>query len=172
MSVGMHPDRDAARPRPGWLQPGLVLPEGLEAGLIGGFVVVLTFWVRDVSMGQPLHTPAVLGTLLLDGAVAAQGVQSDATAAVAYNGVHFALWTALGFLGSWITARVQVGAAPRWLPLALLLVSLCVLVVLDGVVSATRLTRLWLWTGGLAGLGAMGAFLAWRHPGGLGLRPR
>lgn len=172
MCVGMHPDPDAPRPARGWLQPGLVLPEGLEAGLIGGSVVVLTFWLRDVSMGQPLHTPAVLGTLLLDGAVAAHSVQSDGAAAVAYNGVHFALWTALGFLGSWISARVQVGAAPRWLPLGLLLASLCVLALLDGVVSATRLTRLWLWAGGLAGLGAMGAFLAWRHPGGLGLGGR
>jgi hypothetical protein len=152
MSVGMHPDRDAARPRPGWLQPGLVLPEGLEAGLIGGFVVVLTFWVRDLSMGEPLHTPAVLGTLLIDGLAA--------------------LWTVLGFLGSWVSARVEAGVGPRWLPLALLVAALCVLVALDGLVSDTGLPRLWLWAGGLAGLGAMGAFLAWRHPGGLGMNGR
>jgi hypothetical protein len=172
MSVGMHPDRDAARPRPGWLQPGLVLPEGLEAGLIGGFVVVLTFWVRDLSMGEPLHTPAVLGTLLIDGLAAARSVQADGEAAVAYNGVHFALWTVLGFLGSWVSARVEAGVGPRWLPLALLVAALCVLVALDGLVSDTGLPRLWLWAGGLAGLGAMGAFLAWRHPGGLGMNGR
>lgn len=161
----MEPERDAARPGRRWLEPGLALPEGLEAGLIGGFAVVLTFALRDLSLGEPLHTPSVLGTLLIEGAAAARQVDSDGAAAVAYNGVHFAAWVALGFVGSGVAARVASGASPRWLPLVLLLLALCVLVLLDGLVAETQLTRLHLWAGGLTGLASMGAFLAWRHPG-------
>lgn len=168
MSVPMLPESDAARPGPRWLRPGLVLPEGLEAGLLGGGVVALTFALRDVSVGELLQTPSVLGTLLLEGPAAARGVVSAGIAALLYNAVHFTAWCVLGFTGSWVAARVEDGVAPRWLPLALLLAALGVLLALDVAVAPTQLGRLHLWAGGLAGLGAMGAFLAWRHPGGAG----
>jgi hypothetical protein len=49
-----------------------MLPEGLEAGLVGAFAVVAVYLMRDVATGEPLNTPSVLGTLLFEGLDAAR----------------------------------------------------------------------------------------------------
>jgi hypothetical protein len=160
----MRPDPGAPRPSRRWLVPGLVLPEGLEAGLLGGLAVVLVYLVRDVWIGQPMHTPSVLGTLLLDGLEAARTVRFDGPAAIGYHAAHFAAWAALGFAASAVFALAEERPQLGWLPLAGLVLALLLLSVLDGLVGETLLARPHLWVGGIAGLAAMGAFLVWRHP--------
>lgn len=151
-------------------RPKLALPGGLEAGLIGGIVVVAVFLLRDSSLGEPLHTPSVLGTLMLDGLDAARRVRTAPGAAAAYNAVHFAAWVLLGFVGSYLMGRAARGEGSRVLPLVAVASALLGLLGLDLLIQETGLTRMHLWIGGLAGLFAMGEYLAWRHPGAVGRR--
>jgi len=141
-----------------------VLPEGLEAGLIGGLTVVLVYALRDVLAGELLRTPSVLGNLLVHGAAGIGRPTGDVGEAVAYHAAHFAAWTALGFAASWAYSRARESAGARWLLRAGTVGALLVMVALDGAVDGAGLSRLQLWVGGLAGLAAMGGFLAWRHP--------
>jgi hypothetical protein len=142
----------------------LVLPEGVEAGLIGGLAVAAVFFVRDVWIGEPLHTPSLLGTLLVSGADAVRTQAPVVGAAAFYHAFHFLAWVALGFAGSALMAHAERTRA-RWLPPLAALLALVPLAVLDVYVRTGQLERVHLWLGGLAGILAMGAFLAWRHPG-------
>jgi hypothetical protein len=142
----------------------LVLPEGMEAGFAGALVVVGVFLVRDVSIGEPLHTPSVLGALLTGGLEAARDTRSDPGAAALYNAVHFFLWIALGFVGSFLMERAERDPRMRWLPYGAAGAAILAMLALDLVVRDTPLTRPHLWIGGISGLAAMGAYLLWRHP--------
>lgn len=150
--------------RHGRLRSPLVLPEGVEAGLIGGLTVAAAFFVRDVWIGEPMHTPSVLGTLLMSGADAARARAPFAGTAALYHTVHFLAWVGLGFAGSALMAHAE-RTRTRWLPPLAALLALVPLAVLDVFVRNAQLERMHLWLGGLAGILAMGAFLAWRHPG-------
>jgi len=150
--------------RRGRLRSPLVLPEGVEAGLVGGLAVAAVFFMRDLWIGEPLHTPAVLGTLLMSGAAALRSQGPVAGAAAFYHGFHFLAWVALGFAGSALMARAE-RTRTRWLPPLAGLLALVPLAVLDVFVRTAELERMHLWLGGLAGIAAMGAFLVWRHPG-------
>ena len=150
--------------RRGRLRSPLVLPEGVEAGLIGGLTVAAVFFVRDVWIGEPLHTPTLLGTLLMSGAAAVRAQGPVFGVAALYHIFHFGAWVALGFAGSALMARAE-RTRTRWLPPLAGLLALVPLAVLDVFVRTAQLERMHLWLGGLAGIVAMGAFLAWRHPG-------
>lgn len=150
--------------RHGRLRSPLALPEGLEAGLIGGLAVAAVFFVRDVWIGDPLHTPSVLGTLLVAGADAVRAQPPIAGAAALYHAFHFLAWVTLGFAGSALMAYAE-RTGTRWLPPLAALLAVVPLAVLDVYVRTAQLERMHLWLGGLVGLFAMGAFLAWRYPG-------
>lgn len=146
------------------VRPSLALPEGIEAGLIGGFSVALVYLVRDLTVGNALQTPGVLGTLLLEGATTGVSNDPSAGAAAAFHCAHFAVWMAIGLLAS---AGVRQVEASRW-PLGLMWAAIGVAVVLtvsfDSWASASGLPRVHLWAGALVGLGFMGAYLIWLHP--------
>lgn len=146
------------------IRSNLVLPEGLEVGLVGAFAVVSVYLMRDVGIGEPLNTPSVLGTLLFEGRDAAREVRSAPGAAAAYNALHFGVWIAFGFLLSSLMYLVE--RAPKWrlLPWSAAAGSLLVMLALDLWVGEANLARPHLWMGGVAGLVAMAAYLTWRHP--------
>ena len=152
--------------RRGRFRSPLVLPEGVEAGLVGAVSVAAVFFVRDVWIGEPLHTPALLGTLLVAGPDAARAQPPVAGAAVFYHAFHFLAWTALGFAGSALMSHAERTRA-HWLPAVAAVLALVPLGILDVFVRSVQIERLHLWLGGLTGIVAMGAFLAWRHPGAL-----
>ena len=141
-----------------------MLPEGIEAGLIGGFTVVLVFLTHDLWDGEALHTPSVLGTLLVAGVEAVRAGPPVAGAAALYHVVHFFVWVALGFAGSATLAWSERRRA-LWPPPAAALLAVIALGGLDARLHGLGLERLHLMLGALAGLVAMGVFLAWRHPG-------
>lgn len=145
------------------LQPELVLPEGLEAGLLGGIAVVAVYLLRDVIAGQAFHTPAVLGTLAFHGPEAARQVTAGTGMAGAYHVLHFGMWAVAGLAGSALMTLAEERQL-RWLPWGALLVYLVGLMALDSWAQGSGLGRNYLWAGGLAGALAAGAFLAWRHP--------
>jgi hypothetical protein len=153
-----HPGRDR-------LRPTLILPEWMEAGMLGAVTVVLAFLIRDAWIGEPLHTPSVMGMLLVEGIEAARHTTSAPGAAALYNGVHFALWMLFGLAAARAMRAAEDDAAQRWMPVALGLASVAVLLGFEGVIRDTPLTRLHLWWGGVPGLLATGVFLIWRHPG-------
>lgn len=149
----------------GRIRPTLTLPEGLEAGLIGGFGVVVVFLLRDLSLGDhPLQTPSLLGTLLFEGAERARSAEFVPGAAAAYHVIHFTVWVAIGFLGSYLMSLAERSPGSRALLGAAVLASLATLVALDFWVAETGVARLHLWLGGLVGLSSLAAYLLWRHP--------
>lgn len=155
-------------PKPPRVRPTLALPEGVEAGLIGGFSVAIVYLIRDISIGNAMHTPGVLGTLLLEGS--STGVSNDPSlgAAAVYHCIHFTVWMALGFVASAAFRMVERGAWPARMLLVGLAVAVVLTVSFDSWAAAAGLPRFHLWAGALVGFGFMGAYLAWLHPEVLG----
>jgi hypothetical protein len=147
----------------------LSLPEGLEAGLIGGFAVAAVYLVHDFAQGDWLYTPRVLGTLLYAGPDVASMVAVDPIAAEIgmaplYHIVHFTLWTLAGFLATALAKLAVRRPELRFFPVLLLAGFVAFFFALDSEVEATNIARLHLWAGGLAGGALMSAYLLWRHP--------
>jgi len=153
-----HPGRERSRPT-------LILPEWMEAGMLGALTVALVFLCRDMWIGVPLHTPSVMGTLLVDGVEAARTTTSAPGAAALYNGFHFGLWMLIGLAATRAMREAEDDAARRWMPPAFAVASLAVLFGLERVLPETPVTNIHLWWGVVPGLSVMGAFLIWRHPG-------
>ena len=141
-----------------------VLPSGIEAGLLGGAAVAVTFLARDLLAGTPMQTPSILGTLMLQGPEAAQTVTSAVGPALAYNAVHFAVWILAGSVGIVLMRQVEASASNWYRPwvAACLLTVGCVLASTRA--SSAGLPQLHLWLGTLVGVASMGWFLGWRHP--------
>lgn len=81
---------------------GDVLWDGFIAGALGAVTVALWFLILDLFHGHPLHTPALLGTALLEGAAAAsemEGVHPDVVAV--YSGIHMGLFALFGVAIAW-----------------------------------------------------------------------
>ena len=151
-------------PKPPRVRPTLALPEGLEAGLIGAFAVALVYLARDLTLGDPLYTPGVLGTLLLEGEGTGVSRDPSAGAAPAYHIIHFVLWIVFGFLASGAVRRIESGAWPRRILWAGVGVALVLTLMFDSWAAASGLPRFHLWAGALVGFGFMGAYLVWLHP--------
>jgi len=157
------PSRETG-PKPPQVRPSLALPEGIEAGLIGAFTVALVYLARDLTTGNALHTPGMLGTLLIDGASTGASNDPSAGAAAAFHCIHFTAWMVMGLLASAGVRRVEAG---RW-PIGMMWVAVAVAVVLtisfDSWASASGLPSVHLWAGAMVGFGFMGAYLIWLHP--------
>jgi len=146
------------------IEPHPVLPSGIEAGLFGGFTVIAVFLIGDMLGGEPLHTPSVLGILLISGVEAARSVESVPGAAAVYNFIHFAAWLLVGSLGIQLMHWVEKSPANWYLPYVALAIFLLGCFALDVTVAETGLARMHLWLGGLAGALAVAIFMGWRHP--------
>ena len=142
-----------------------VLPSGIEAGLVGGAVVAVVFLIRDLFAGAPMQTPSVLGTLMLQGVDAARTVVSAPGAAIAYNAVHFAVWTLAGSLGSLLMRQVEASASNWYRPWVAAGVLAIACAFASQRSAAAGLPQLHLYFGTLVGIAAMGTFLGWRYPG-------
>lgn len=146
------------------IEPRPVLPSGIEAGLVGGFAVLVVFLIRDLLAGAPLQTPSVLGTLLIVGPDAAITVVSAPGAAIAYNVIHFAAWILIGSVGNVLMWRVEESASNWYQPWIAVSALLLGCVAIDSWASGAGLSRLHLWLGAAVGIAATGLFLGWRHP--------
>jgi hypothetical protein len=157
------PERDYG-PKPPKVRPSLALPEGIEAGLVAAFSVALVYLVRDLSVGDALYTPGVLGTLLIEGARTGISADPSAGAAAAFHLIHFAVWVTIGLLASAGVRQVEAG---RW-HASMLGVAVALAVVLtvsfDSWAAASGLPHTHLWAGAMVGFGFMGCYLLWLHP--------
>jgi hypothetical protein len=146
-------------------QTDFVLPEGLEGGLVAGLAVVAVFLVRDLFAGDWIHTPTVLGTLILEGPEQARGVVSSPGVAAIYTLLHFSTWVMAGFATRFLVRRVEKHRADARILLAVWIAWVALSWLgLDAWIHDSGLVRTHLWAGGLAGAVAMGGFFAWRHP--------
>lgn len=144
-----------------------LLRESLATGLIGAGAVALWFLLLDSAAGQPLRTPAALGSALFLGAQGLAEVERGVWVVAAYTVLHVAVFAVIG--AGFVGLARQIERAPQFL---LLLVLACI--VLEAlVVPAMALTAEWVlgvvgwWSvavGNLLAVGAMG-FRLWRtHP--------
>jgi hypothetical protein len=87
--------------------PELVLGS-LYAGVLGGSAVAAFFLVIDLSNGQPLFTPSLMGSVLFLG-VAAEDVTAVSFSAIAYFSIaHIAAFVALGAAVSLVVHEVEL----------------------------------------------------------------
>ena len=79
---------------------GVVLREGIVAGVIGAAVVALWFFAIDTIQGDPLRTPELLGKALLRQPTSAEGV-------AVYTIAHGAAFVAFGTVGALLIAGAE-----------------------------------------------------------------
>jgi hypothetical protein len=99
---------------------GDILYETFYSGAIGGSLLALLFLLSDAVHGHALFTPSVLGSTLLLGAPL-RATQSPGLESVAwFSVVHFALFGALGLIGSLLVRSMEAREnRPTWVTLAL-----------------------------------------------------
>lgn len=142
----------------------LALPEGLEAGLLGGLVVVVVYLVPDMLAGDWLRTPTLLGALLLYGSPVSESSLATGGLAGIYTVLHFACWAIAGFAASALFRRVERRPALRRLPAIVFAVWIVAMVAFDFWIAANAPWAAHLWIGSVVAGLAMAAYLAWRHP--------
>jgi hypothetical protein len=88
-----------------------VASEGIVAGLFGGAVIAVWFFILDVLAGRPLYTPTVLGTALFRGT---EALGTPAALAVSGEMVLMFTWIhLLHFMIIGLGAAYLVAAAER-----------------------------------------------------------
>jgi hypothetical protein len=70
--------------------------EGAAAGVLGGVAVAVWFLVLDVLGGRPLHTPNVLGQVILFGNISPVTDRIMLEGVIGYTLLHLAVFTAIG----------------------------------------------------------------------------
>ncbi len=75
-----------------------IIAEGVTAGFLAAAAVAVVFLVVDLLAGQPLHTPRMLGSLLMSGTIAAAGVGSEASPVALYTLFHFSAFSLAGIV--------------------------------------------------------------------------
>ena len=143
------------------------LERGVVTGLVGAAAVAAYFVAIDVLRGQPLFTPAALGSLVFLGADGPGDVHISLGVVAAYTALHLLLFAAVGI--AFEAALDALRRAP-----AFWLVALMAFIILEGVfLGVAVVVGVWVlgatgwWQTALANLlaaGAMGVW-AWRsHP--------
>jgi hypothetical protein len=151
-------------PKPGIRRDSdLALPEGLEAGLVGGLAVVLVYLVPDWMSGDWLRTPALLGSLLLMASTQEAALPQGGLAGI-YSLVHFGAWAIAGFGASAVLRAAEGRDDLRHLPAVAFMAWITSAVMLDLWLAQEGLPVARLWAGTLIGALAFAAYLMWRHP--------
>lgn len=151
--------------------------DGIIAGIAGGCVIALFFFVIDVAAGHALWTPTTLGAAFFQGKALAPGAPASGSLVAGYTVLHTVGFVALGLIAT------QVLQALRRLPSPAVLVPILAaplffafqayILVLGAFTDPALLQRIG--TGrvaianALAAL-AMGGVLAWRATGTRGQR--
>jgi hypothetical protein len=84
-----------------------VLREGVLAGIIGAAIVALWFLVLDVGRGQPLFTPALLGTAVFRGATDPGALQIALGPVLGYTLIHVGAFVGFGVVAASLLATSE-----------------------------------------------------------------
>lgn len=144
-----------------------VIRQGIVAGIIGALVVATWFLIVDSIAGQPLFTPAALGSAIFNGAFGAPGVEFSAKTIVGYTMIHFAAFLLAGVLVSGLVTQAE--QAPYLVfGMVLLLVVFETFFIVMVVMLGTWLMEALAWWSVLAGNAlaalSMGAYMLKVHP--------
>jgi hypothetical protein len=137
------------------------------AGAIGGSAVALFFVAVDLLDGQPLFTPALMGSVLFHGVAAEDVVKVQLDAVAYFTLAHMAAFVAIGAAVTWLVHEVELHSRH---PAVVLVVVFAIIEAgfltvaslgLPGVIARVGIIPI-----GIANVlaaGSMGAFLAWSH---------
>jgi hypothetical protein len=144
--------------------PDTRFKRGVVAGLLGAAATAIWFFGLDVVAGQPLRTPAALGSSLLFGKTA---VEMSARTIISYCVFHFVAFTLVGVLFVWITERIE--RRPSFMLFALLFVILGEALALANLATYAQwgLGSLGVWSvtiANLLGIAVMGWYIWATHP--------
>lgn len=141
--------------------------EGLVTGIMGAASVALWFLLIDIATGNPLSTPAALGSAVFLGATASVDVVVNPAVVGAYTVLHVLAFWVVGTAFVWAAKRVE--QAPGWWMIAVL-----AFIVLEGLflgvvgsLSAWILGSVGWWAigiGNLVAVFAMATFIWRTHP--------
>lgn len=105
-----------------------VMREGVRAGVLGASAIVLWFLLLDVTQGEPLSTPTLLGLHLLRAVgIASQGTSTPAIV-MSYTVVHYGTFILVGIVAATILRSAERTPA-MLIGISLLFVSFEVLVI-------------------------------------------
>jgi hypothetical protein len=144
-----------------------ILREGFIAGCIGAAVVAVWFLIVDTISGQPLFTPAMLGSAVFWGAHDPSAVVIEPARIFGYTMIHVSAFVVVGCIAAALAAEVEFAPST----LFLVIVGFCFFEVgfyiLVALLAKPLLGYLAWWSvaigNGLAALG-MGYFLWREHP--------
>ena len=111
----MHATADA-RPaiQTGPYRPVAVLRDAATAGLLGAATIMVFFLALDTLAGRPLHTPTVLGSVLLGRDISAmESLPVSLPVVLLYTAVHALAFLAVGYLAAWLFAFAE--HHPPWI---------------------------------------------------------
>ncbi len=141
--------------------------EGTDVGIIGGLAVALWFLVLDTIAGRPLHTPSLLGQVVLMGDSTPDTGNIVFGAILLYTAFHFVVFA---LLGMGLVALVHWGTENSVVRYALLPVFLAFEVLFYGLleVLSERTGELFpFWavvSANTLAAFSMGVYLWFRHP--------
>jgi hypothetical protein len=145
-----------------------IIADGIVAGLIGGLVIAVWFFVFDAANGHPLATPALLAAAFTRGAWQPLALTHTAWGLVVeYTIVHFAAFALIGAIGAML-----IEASERHSELfgTLLIFAIAFevffisLIMLFGPAATAALPWWKIIAGNLMATAAMLAFFLWRQP--------
>jgi hypothetical protein len=98
---------------------GGVLREGIIGGLIGAILVAVWFLVFDVLQGQPLFTPALLGSAIFESLRDPALLRIDIVVILGYTVLHGAAFLAFGILCAVLIVAAEREPSLTWAFVAL-----------------------------------------------------
>ncbi len=152
-----------------------IIAEGVVAGILGHLGIALTLMIADLAAGRwILFTPALLGSVLLEGARDVTQVSLRAEPVLAYSSIHLVVMIGFGLIASLL---IHLSERRPILWLGTLFLFLFVAWHLTGAVLTLLgpvqgdLSPGWVLVASGVGAGAMAAYL-WREHAGLVRRLR
>jgi hypothetical protein len=89
------------------LSENTIVREGVITGLLGATIVAAWFLIFDLARGQPLFTPAALGSTLFLGAASVDEVVVGPVTVLGYTVLHMGAFIVAGFLAAAIAVAAD-----------------------------------------------------------------
>jgi len=145
-----------------------IVADGVVAGLIGGAVIAIWFFIFDAVNGRPLWSPALLASALLHGSGEPVAMTQTAWTLVAeYSVVHFLVFALIGAIGALLIAAAEETPelfAPLLIFTAGFQLFFVALLMLAGPTAAAAMPWWKVIIGNLMATTAMLAYFLWRQP--------